>query len=461
MSQSSWPPELKAWVQTCLTRATAANKEAVSNELKQVLFTAHAQGSINTTDWTKMELQALKAQTNRTTYTPKPVFPPTTTIPPVASTSTLKEVPSKKKKKKNDGAGFPSPYNFATTEEEEAKARRAARFQQPAEPAPQPQHIGVAGFFDRGDNMTMKKKRLALGQMGIEEDMSNDPNVVDWDQYTIRGTSTKLEKSYLRLTSEPSPSTIRPLPILQQTLDLLVSKWKQEHNYAYAVDQFKSMRQDLTVQRIKNDFTVKVYEIHARIALEAKDLGEYNQCQSQLRQLYELGLKGHPNEFLSYRIIYMLHTRNQSDMASLMAQLTDAEKLDPVIKHALDVHASLATSNYHRFFRLFLEAPNMSGYIMDHFVERERMSALAIMSKAYLTLPLQIIYRTLAFDTEEETHQFLNSHSAAVYTNALQHDQHGFRTATRDLVWDCRKAHAACQKGIEKYRVVDLKGQVD
>ncbi|WVQ73547.1 hypothetical protein IAR50_003123 [Cryptococcus sp. DSM 104548] len=460
MSQSSWPPELKTWVQTCLTRATAANKEAVSSELKQVLFTAHAQGTINTTDWSKMELQALKSQTARTTYTPKPIFPPITATP-TASSSTPKDAPSKKKKKKNDGAGFPTPYHFATAEEEEAKARRAARFQQP-EPASQSQQIGVHGFFDRGDTgglSSMKKKRLALGQIGIDDDVSSDPNVVDWDQFTIRGTSTKLEKSYLRLTSEPSPSTIRPLPILQQTLDLLVSKWKQEHNYAYAVDQFKSMRQDLTVQRIKNDFTVKVYEIHARIALEAKDLGEYNQCQSQLRQLYELGLKGHPNEFLSYRIIYMLHTRNQSDMASLMAQLTDAEKLDPVVKHALDVHASLATSNYHRFFRLFLEAPNMSGYIMDHFVERERMSALAIMSKAYLTLPLQVVFRTLAFDTEEETHQFLNSHDAAVYTNA--HNQHGFRTAIRDLIWDCKKAHLACQKGIEKYRVVDLKGQVD
>jgi hypothetical protein len=119
-----------------------------------------------------------------------------------------------------------------------------------------------------------------------------------------------------------------------------------------------------------------------------------------LRQLYELGIRGHPQEFLSYRIIYLLHTRNRSgtsqlrwpherwtadnasDMASLLAQLTPAEKADPGVHHALQVHASLATSNYVRFFRLFTSAPSMSGYIMDHFVERERMSALAIMSKA-------------------------------------------------------------------------------
>ena len=89
------------------------------------------------------------------------------------------------------------------------------------------------------------------------------------------------------------------------------------------------------MQRIKNEFTVEVYEIHGRIALEAvspkvpslseirvadhfqNDLGEYNQCQTMLRQLYELGIKGHPQEFLSYRIIYLLHTRNRSGRSIL------------------------------------------------------------------------------------------------------------------------------------------------
>lgn len=124
-----------------------------------------------------------------------------------------------------------------------------------------------------------------------------------------------------------------------------------------------------------------------------------------LRQLYELGLKGHPQEFLSYRIIYLLHTRNRSgklptllpvgqadmiDMATLLAQLTPTEKSDPGVHHALQIHAALATSNYVRFFRLFNTAPNMSGYILDHFVERERMSALTIMSKAYVPFPPSI-----------------------------------------------------------------------
>lgn len=42
----------------------------------------------------------------------------------------------------------------------------------------------------------------------------------------------------------------------------------------------------------------------------------------------------------------------------------------------------MASSNYHKLFSLFNSAPNMSAYIMDHFVERERLNALCIMMKA-------------------------------------------------------------------------------
>lgn len=89
------------------------------------------------------------------------------------------------------------------------------------------------------------------------------------------------------------------------------------------------------MQRIKNEFTVKVYEFHARVALQSvspgsrviprlrvqteyaiwfsqADLGEYNQCQSVLKQLYEHGLPGCAAEFLGYRILYMIHTKNMS-----------------------------------------------------------------------------------------------------------------------------------------------------
>ena len=203
------------------------------------------------------------------------------------------------------------------------------------------------------------------------------PNHPDADQGPVVGRCQDLEKRYFRLTSAPNPDTVRPLPVLEKTLDFLKKKWKRENNYSYICDQFKSLRQDLTVQHIKTDFTVSVYEIHARIALEKGDLGEYNQCQTQLRALHSQHLGGHPEEFKAYRILYFIHTCNRTDMNDVLADLTPKDKEDPAVKHALETRSALALENYHRFFQLYLDTPNMGAYLMDMFVARERLAALS------------------------------------------------------------------------------------
>ena len=101
--------------------------------------------------------------------------------------------------------------------------------------------------------------RSGIIAMAIDEEGGDQPLV---------GRCMNLEKQYFRLTSAPDPANVRPLSVLEKTLELLKKKWRDEQNYSYICDQFKSLRQDLTVQHIKNDFTVLVYEIHARIALE-------------------------------------------------------------------------------------------------------------------------------------------------------------------------------------------------
>lgn len=200
----------------------------------------------------------------------------------------------------------------------------------------------------------------------------------------VVGTCQTLEKKYLRLTAPPVPSAVRPESVLRQTLELLKKRWLQDANYSYICDQFKSMRQDLTVQRIKNDFTVSVYELHARIALEKGDLGEYNQCQTQLRSLHLLGLNGNPTEFKAYRILYFIHTANRAGLNDAIADLTPADKEAPAISHALQVRSALALGNYHKFFQLYLTTPNMGAYLMDMFVVRERLAALCTVCKSYV-----------------------------------------------------------------------------
>jgi hypothetical protein len=197
----------------------------------------------------------------------------------------------------------------------------------------------------------------------------------------VVGTCQTLEKNYFRLTAPPAPDTVRPLPVLEKARDLVLKKWRKEHNYSYVCDQLKSLRQDLTVQHIKNEFTVKVYEAHARIALEMADLGEYNQCQTQLRALYKLNLGGNPEEFVAYRILYYIYTCNRTDLNDVLADLTPADKQKSGVQHALNVRSALASGNYHKFFRLYTEAPFMGPYLLDLFVQRERLKALAAICK--------------------------------------------------------------------------------
>lgn len=46
----------------------------------------------------------------------------------------------------------------------------------------------------------------------------------------VRGTCMDLEKSYLRLTSAPKPSTVRPLKVLKEALKLVKGQFNKLHS---------------------------------------------------------------------------------------------------------------------------------------------------------------------------------------------------------------------------------------
>lgn len=64
-----------------------------------------------------------------------------------------------------------------------------------------------------------------------------------------------------------------------------------------------------------------------------------------------------------------------------MAEINETQAKDTAVHHALQVRSSIATSNYHRFFLLYKETPNMGTYLIHQFIERERIYALRTMCK--------------------------------------------------------------------------------
>ncbi|KAE9393441.1 hypothetical protein BT96DRAFT_863465 [Gymnopus androsaceus JB14] len=438
MSSASWPPQLKDWVAKCLGQMTDANRKEAQDELRQVIADAFAAHTLWTTDWNGVQLQSLL---------PKPA--------PTLKRKLNDNPPATKKAKKSSLKQVTAGTASLDLNDQAALNRRAERFQREHEIERQKSRNSLKANVQNAHlfgNNSWSNSRSA-SPFGTTDEPEADPNVIDWDRFTIVGTSKEIFKDYLRLTTEPKPETIRPYPVLQETLVQLKNRWREKSSYPWICNQFKSLRQDLTVQRIKNEFTVQVYEIHARMALESNDMFEYNQCQATLKILYELGIPGKVEEFTGYRILMLLHSRNRSELNLFVGQLTPRQKADLAVKHALDVQRSLSVGNYHALFLLYTNAPNMGAYIMDHFIPRERVKALMVIVKAYRTIPLPFIQTELAFEDLESAIKFLEEHKAAHFTNP--------RNPNAEKILECKPAATyLAQVYEEKYRRVGIKGAI-
>ncbi|KAF9462957.1 SAC3/GANP/Nin1/mts3/eIF-3 p25 family-domain-containing protein [Collybia nuda] len=443
MSSDSWPPQLKDWVAKCLGQMTDTNRIEAQAELREVIADAFAAHTLWTTDWVGVQLKSLL---------PKPVPSFTNNL----KRKTNENTTANKKAKKNALKQAANLQRALDPNDQAALNRRAERFQREHE-LERTKHLRIGGPASLKANQHHAHLFNNLSRSGSpsggSDDPEADPNVIDWDRATIVGTSQEIFKDYLRLTTEPKPEQIRPYAILQQTLLELKKRWREKCNYNWICSQFKSLRQDLTVQRIKNDFTVQVYEIHARMALESGDMVEYNQCQATLKTLYELGIPGKVEEFTAYRILMLLHGRNRSELNLFVGQLTLRQKADPAVRHALIVQRALSMGNYHALFESYLTAPNMGAYIMDHFIDRERVKALMVITKAYLTIPLSYLQNALAFDSLDAARAFLVDHSAAFFTNP--------RAPDSQKMLECKPAIPQLSQAFEeKYRKIMIKGAI-
>lgn len=288
----------------------------------------------------------------------------------------------------------------------------------------------------------------------------------------IVGYSQALEKRYLRLTSEPDPAVVRPQNVLEQSLDHVMEKYvSQNAGYSYINDQLKAIRQDLTVQHIKNEVTIKVYKTHGRLAIINNDLGEFNQCSSQLKQIYsqrgDAASLRDSYEFMCYRVLYLLLTGNHSEVNVILLGLLKSDSLEVTsdltgdqkefragLYRSLDLLTSMTLGDYHGFFETYSAFRNnglmkYAFHLMKHsMAAKQRLLAINTMCKAFKKLPIVHLAQELALDESEPIGEFLASHNLQQFHVGAD--------------FDCGAARLALQTIVDKgnFRKVDIKGQI-
>lgn len=168
--------------------------------------------------------------------------------------------PASNSKKKESGSRIIEKP--PTNAEQAMREKRASRFKESdveveAEIMRMPSLQSQSQIF-LGSKNTAKKRGSIHNNYHNNDDKHNknfstSTSDFDFESLIVIGTCQKLEKDYFRLTSAPIPNTVRPEDILKRSLQLLKEKWNSASvEYVYMCSQFKSMRQDLTVQHIQN-----------------------------------------------------------------------------------------------------------------------------------------------------------------------------------------------------------------
>ncbi|XP_019058744.1 PREDICTED: SAC3 family protein B isoform X2 [Tarenaya hassleriana] len=258
-------------------------------------------------------------------------------------------------------------------------------------------------------------------------------------------------KKYNR-TAEREAILIRPMPILQKTMDYLLSLLDQSYDdnflrlYNFLWDRMRAIRMDLRMQHIFNEEAIIMLEQMIRLHIIAMhELCEYtkgegfsegfdahlnieqmNKTSVELFQMYDdHGKKGinitTEKEFRGYYALLKLdkHPGYKVEPAELsleLAKMTPEIRQTSEVLFARDVARACRTGNFIAFFRLARKASYLQACLMHAHFAKLRTQALASLHSSLLNnqgLPVSDVSKWIGME-EEDIETLLEFHGFSI-----------------------------------------------
>ncbi|XP_075655365.1 SAC3 family protein B isoform X2 [Castanea sativa] len=246
-------------------------------------------------------------------------------------------------------------------------------------------------------------------------------------------------KKYTR-TAEREAGLIRPMPILQKTIDYLLNLLDQPYDdkflgiYNFLWDRMRAIRMDLRMQHIFNQGAIVMLEQMIRLHIIAMhelcehtkgegfsegfdahlNIEQMNKTSVELFQLYDDHRKRGINvptekEFRGYYALLKLdkHPGYKVEPAELsldLAKMTPEIRQTPEVLFARDVARACRTVNFIAFFRLARRASYLQACLIHAHFAKLRTQALASLHSGLQNnqgLPVTHVAKWLAMEDED------------------------------------------------------------
>ena len=245
----------------------------------------------------------------------------------------------------------------------------------------------------------------------------------------VKDNKHYLEKSYLRLTEIVDSKDVRDIQEIKKAFKFVkkeIDAGKKDHEWA--VDQLRTIRQELTVHNIMNHFSLGVYLVSFKYSLLTKNTQQIRETMGQFFIYINSGLLdnvdniNNDNEsinIISYWIVMAVQDNRSHDLLRLLQIISNQSLYSKQTKQALLFRNWFSIGNYFQVLKFLKD--NQDGVfkaIYDLFEDQIKFKFLQSICKGFgPKIKQTVINKYLLFDCLQELKKFLLKHGCVLSGN--------------------------------------------